>query len=370
MPGSEAATAGSRCPDCDAEVVPPGRFCVRCGAGVAEPDGDGPGGRQPAPGDVPATGEVDPVVAPPPEPVGEQPRGPSAPHAEAAAVLPPPASGRGATVRCPSCGQVNDRARELCRSCGVDLDPADRTSVPVRPRRTPSRRGDRWQVWRRWWVVPIAMAVVAGGVTAGLAWMQVGPFARVQEPLELVPFPAERRTGPTAPLALVDIGTLTSAAPEGDRIFSPDRMVDQDPTTAWRGDGPTLTEGAPETIGVTLAQPAWLEALVVANGDHLDADAYAASGRIERLELWVDGDLHLDVRLLDLGPQRQVVTLPQPLLTTAVRLVVVDTVPGSLHPEPALSGLELLGQVAAAEDAALARSRAEQRPAGGAPPGG
>jgi hypothetical protein len=277
--------------------------------------------------------------------------------------MPPPASGRGATLRCPSCGQVNARARELCRACGLDLDPSERTSVPPRPDDHPPVAARPWSRLRHWWLVPVAALVVAGAVAASLAWAELGPFAPAEEPLTPVAFPADRYPGPSTVLELADIGTLTSAAPDGDRIFSPERMVDTDPGTAWRGEAPALPEGAEETIDVALARPAWVSDLVVANGDHRDAAAYEASGRVQRLELWVDGDLYVEALLLDLGRERQVVTLPEPLLTTAVRLVLVETLAGIEHAEAAIAGLELRGHVADAEDAALAEDRAQRRPA-------
>jgi hypothetical protein len=369
VPGTDADDALARCPGCGAEVVPPGRFCVHCGSDIGEPaaatspaDGDV---AAPVDGDVaaPVDGDVAaPVDGEPPAAMAAA-QGAPRPLAVPSGTMPPPASGRGATLRCPSCGQVNARARELCRTCGLDLDPSERTSVPPRPDRHGPAVARRWSVLRRWWVVPLAVLVVAGAVSAGLAWAELGPFAPAEEPLPPVAFPADRYPDPPAVLELADIGTLTSAPPDGDRTFSPERMVDTDPGTAWRGEAPALPEGADETIDVALVRPAWVTALVVANGDHLDAAAYEASGRVQRLELWVDGDLHVEATLLDLGRQRQVVTLPEPLLTTAVRLVLVETLDGIEHAEAAIAGLELRGQVADAGDAALAADRARRRPA-------
>jgi hypothetical protein len=358
VPGPEPADAVVRCPDCDSEVIAPGRFCVRCGVAVGDAAASAavPGGGHP---DDPAdlTEGLATSEAP-----GERPE--AALRLELPSEgLPLPASGRGATLRCPNCGQVNARARELCQACGLDLDPSDRTSVPVRTGEwTPPRPTLRRRL-RGWWLAPVAALLVIAAVTAALAWLQAGPFASPEEPLAVVPFPAERYPAPAGSIELADIGTLTSAEPDGDRVFLPDRMVDDDPATAWRGDAPALPDGLQETVDVALAEPAWIRALVIANGDHLDASAYEASGRVQRLELWVDGDLSVAVTLLDLGRQHQVVTLPDPLLTTALRLVLVDVRPGVVHPEPAISTLTLRGHVADPEDAALARDRAEQRPA-------
>ncbi|MFP4148862.1 MAG: NADase-type glycan-binding domain-containing protein [Nitriliruptoraceae bacterium] len=280
--------------------------------------------------------------------------------------LPPPASGRGATLRCTSCGQVNDRSRELCRACGLDLDPNARTSVPVTGSRPAAPARSRW-VPRRWWVLPLAVVATVVAVAAGLRLVEAGPFAPEVDPLPVLPFPAQRYPDGPVALELSDIGTVTTARGEDGRGTSPASMVDADPATAWRGDPSALPPGVPETIDVTLAEPAWLDAIVLANGDHRDAAAYEASGRIERLELWVDGDLHLDLALLDLGRDRQIARLPEPLLTTGVRLVVVATFAGSEHTGPALSALELRGYPADAQDAEVATSRAAQRGVLGAP---
>lgn len=374
MPAPDPADAVVHCPDCDAEVVAPGRFCVRCGTAVEDAEGTGVVSEGPR-RDAAAGGIEEPATSDAPTGSSGEPPGGGAPSGrrdEAFRLelpwegLPPPASGRGATLRCPSCGQVNARARELCHACGLDLDPSDRTSVPARTGGPGPQRPTLRRRLRGWWVAPVAALVVVAAITAALAWLEAGPFASPEDPLAVVPFPAERYPEEAGRIELTDIGTLTSAAPEGDRIFLPDRMVDDDPATAWRGEATALPEGLDETIDLTLDQPAWVRSLVIANGDHLDAAAYEASGRVQRLEVWADGDLFVAVTLLDLGRQPQVVTLPEPLLTTALRLVLVDILPGVVHPDPAFAALEVRGHVADAEDAALARERAEQRPALGA----
>lgn len=343
MSGTDPDDQVARCPDCDAEVAPPGRFCVRCGATVTDTADatDGAAG---------TAGASDAAAA-------------TTTHPEAGGSLPLPASGRGATRRCSSCGEVNARSRELCRSCGLDLDPSDRTAVPARPARHASEPVAFRARLRRWWVVPLAVVAVAAAVTGALWSAQLGPFAAPEAPLADLAFPTERYGTPPTRLDLADIGTLTNAAPAGDRIFTPAQMVDDDPTTAWRGEAPALPDGAEETIDVALAEPAWIDAMVVANGDHLDATAYEASGRVQRVTLWFDGDLRVEATLLDLGRRRQVVRLPEPVLTSAVRLVIVQTLAGVERPEPAIAGLELWGHVADLADANVAQERAELRPA-------
>ena len=279
----------------------------------------------------------------------------------------PPASGRSATRACTSCGAINARARELCRVCGLDLDPSDRTAVPPRASTgaggSAARGGRRRRVLAA--VLAVSAAVVVAAITIGLAITELGPFAAEEAPLPPVAFPADRYPEPPEVLELSGVATLTSAPPEGDRVFSPDRMVDGDPTTAWRAQASSRPVDSDETVDVLLAAPAWVTALAISNGDHHDPAAYEASGRVQRAELRFDGDVLVGATLLDLGRQRQLVALDTPVLTTAVRLSLVAVLPGVSSPEPALSSIELRGHPADAADAALAQERAEQRPAAG-----
>lgn len=282
---------------------------------------------------------------------------------------PPPASGRGASRVCTSCGAVNARTRELCLACGLDLDPADRTAVPPRApttRADPAARGG-WR-HRRFVVVLLAlaaMAAVVAVITLGLALAELGPFATEEAPLARLGFPAERYPELPEVLELSGVATLTSAPPADDRVFSPDRLVDADPTTAWRAENTSRPPDTDETIDVLLAAPAWVTALAVSNGDHHDAAAYEASGRTQRAELRFDGDVLIGATLLDLGRQRQLIALDEPVLTTAVRLSLVEVLPGVRFEAPALSSVEVRGYEADAADAEVARERAEQRPAAG-----
>jgi predicted nucleic acid-binding Zn ribbon protein len=353
----EPAETPARCPACDAEVAPPGRFCVACGTAV--PDGDEPAQ----------------VAAPSPAEGAPQPAAPAAPSTRGSvrgwtSTLLPPASGRGASRGCTSCGAVNVRDRELCVACGLDLDPDDRTAVEPRPPLEPGERGARRSAARRRGralvSAVVAVVVVAGAITAGLALAELGPFAVEEQPLEPVAFVAERYQGQPEVLELSGVATLTSAPPVGDRVFSPDRLVDADPLTAWRADASVRPPATTETVDVLLAEPAWVTAIALSNGDHHDTTAYEASGRVQRAELWFDGDLVVGATLLDLGRQRQLLALEEPILTTAVRLSLVEVLAGVDHEEPALSTVELRGFPATDPDAALALERAERRPAAGA----
>ncbi len=326
------------CPDCGAPLEPPGRFCVACGHRVGSDDVTDPEGAT-------RTGTMRP------------------PHDPASGGRPAPASGRGATRTCTGCGASNVYERELCHACGRDLDPAVRTAVPPRsePRLAHPSRG-RWP-WRAWWVPVLAAGGLIALITAGLAVAELGPFASQPRPLDVVPFPAGEYPEAAERLALSDVAALSSAPAADGRDFTPDRMVDDDPATAWRGDAATLPEGADQTIDLLLEEPAWVSELVVANGDHHDAEAYEDSGRAQRVDLRFDGDLVVAATLLDQGRSPQILRLEEPMLTTSVRLEMVHSVPGTTHDEPALSTIAVRGHLADGPHAALARERAEERPA-------
>ncbi len=355
----DPAEVVARCPDCDAEVAPPGRFCISCGTAVPAGDvrasaADVPSARQPQPAGTSAA--AGPVWVPEPS--------------SWTSTQVPPASGRGASRSCTSCGAVNVRDRELCVVCGLDLDPDDRTAVEPRPPLEPGERVARRSAARRrvraLVAAVLAALVVVGAITAGLALAELGPFAVEEEPLEPVPFVADRYPDQPEVLELSGVATLTSAAPAGDRVFSPDRLVDGDPLTAWRADASVRPPATDETVDVLLAAPAWVTAIAVSNGDHHDPEAYEASGRVQRAELWFDGDLVVGATLLDLGRRRQLLALEEPILTTAVRLSLVEVLPGVRYDEPALSSVELRGYPATGDDVPLATERAERRPAAGA----
>ena len=136
-------------------------------------------------------------------------------------------------------------------------------------------------------------------------------------------------------------------------------MVDDDPTTAWNSDGSQLEDGVGETIDLFLAEPAWVQRLVIDNGFQRDADTYADNARIRRALLQLDGGEQVTIRLEDLGLQRQAIELPEPVLTTTVRLEVTEAFPGDTYADLAVSDLELHGWTAVGQDAEIAQDRAE-----------
>jgi hypothetical protein len=332
----EVGAASVSCRSCGAWVVRPSRFCTTCGTAVEEDEHSDHGG-----------GAIE---------------GDEATDHGAGAL-------DGSWRVCAACDADNVVDRLLCGSCGADLDGADHLVVAALPDRRFLARPDDDEPaapGRGWLVTLVAVLAVVAAALAVLVVAQVGPFAEPEGPLEPVAFPADRYELEPRTLDLVDVATLTSRGPEGDRRFGPESLVDGDDATAWHGDTEQLPALTSEKIDVGLGSPAWVSGLVIANGDHLDADAYADAGRVQRLEIGVDGGGVVAATLLDHGLQPQLIELSEPVLTTALRLEVVETVGGESRDAPALSQLSVRGMPAEGADVDLARERAEERPATGA----
>jgi ribosomal protein L32 len=341
-----------RCPSCGLDVRATDRFCTACGTAIV-PDEDAAGG------------EVTEAGA--------------GPRHDATTVLPKASTGDRATTtarpggpaatatRCPNCGTDNATERELCSRCGVDLATGEQlpTIASVDAGELESASGG---ISRRivllWAVAVLAVLAVVGAVVLGLYLAQVGPFADPDAPLDPVDFSAGAYPGDPELLPLESIASVTARSPEGGRSFTPEHLVDGDPDTAWHGDPAALPAGVTEKIDLMLDGPAWVTTVVVGNGDQLDPDAYQDTARLSRAVLHLDGGLAYELVLLDLGLELQAVELPEPVLTTAVRLELLESV-GDDAVGPALSRIDLRGFVADVEDAALAEERADQRPAAG-----
>ncbi len=284
------------------------------------------------------------------EPV--RPRGPQ----------PRPAS-NSAGPNCRVCGLGNHPERVICVGCGCDLESGE----PL-PRRLPSelptvpQAGGVAGALRQWWLPVIAGLTVTAIVVLGLALAGVGPFTSDRALSAAVLDPgmyAEERVV----LELSDIATLSNAGPSDGRVFAPAQMVDDDPDTAWRSDGDVAPHGIGETVDLFLARPGWAEMLLIRNGDHLDADAYAATARAHRVLVTFDGDVSYVLNLLDQGRDVQAIELPQPILTTSIRLEILEVFPGASSQDLAISDLEVRGRVAIGDDVDLAFERAQRSPA-------
>lgn len=264
---------------------------------------------------------------------------------------------------CSVCGLDNHPERVICAGCGRDLasgDPLPRRLPDELPTRT-HPRGIAGTL-QQWWLPVIAGLTVTAIVVLGLALAGIGPFAtgRTLSAAMLDPgVYAEERVI----LELSDVATLSNAGSSDGRMFTPAQMVDDNPDTAWRSDGDVARHGIGEMVDLFLARPSWVEMLVIRNGDHFDAEAYAATARAHRVLVTFDGDVSYVLNLLDQGREFQAVELPQPILTTTVRLEILEVFPGERTQDLAISDLELRGRVAAGDDVDLAIERAEISPA-------
>ena len=219
---------------------------------------------------------------------------------------------------------------------------------------------------RRWWIPVLAALVVVAAIVGTFAVLEMGPFASEPSLPSVGGFPAERYgEDDHGPVLISDIATLTVRPPEGGRTFTPEQMVDADPETAWHAASEQLPPDTDQHIDLFLAEPTWVDQLVLANGDQSDSDAYAASARVQRATVTFDGGTSFAVTFLDQGRELQIVAFPEPQLTTSVRLQLQETIPGAVRDDPAVSDLELRGWTALDDDAALAERRAEVRPAAG-----
>lgn len=290
---------------------------------------------------------------------------------DTAAVAVLPATPEGSTL-CRACSAENASDRLICGACGVDLDTGEtglavepvpvEMTIPASSGRRSTRHRSRWGMLV---LVIVAALAVVGGVVGALAVLGVGPFASGEQVPD-VEFVPGRYTDEPQTLVLTDVATLTMRPPEGELTFTPERMVDGDPFTSWHQDASALPENTTEKVDLFLEEPAWVTAIVLANGDHLEPEAYAAAARIQQVELIFDGNERVAATLLDQGLEPQIVELSEPALTTTLRIEIISSIPGQDSDDVALSRVELFGHVADGTDVDLAARRAEIRPAAGA----
>ncbi|MEX1178837.1 MAG: hypothetical protein WEB09_10280 [Nitriliruptor sp.] len=213
------------------------------------------------------------------------------------------------------------------------------------------------------WVLPALGALAAVIlVVVVLTALGLGPFATGPD-VPGADFSAERYPGDPDPLRVSDVATRTTA-PDAD-AEAPAAIADGDPSTAWRSSGqvPAGSEVL-DTIDLFLGGPVWIERLELHNGDHVDRDAYDASASLREARLRFDGGVELLVELLDVGLGAQEIVLPGPVLTSNVRIDVLDRVPGPSD-QLAVSEITVIGWPAEGDDVELARRRASVEPATG-----
>jgi hypothetical protein len=264
---------------------------------------------------------------------------------------------------CPSCAATNPPTRELCAACGAGLDDGVVPPTPVRreapdPPVVPRRRRSH----ARWLVPVVGGAALIAVLVLALTLAGLGPLAPGPD-VPSADFDASAYAADAAPLVVTDIATRTTS-PDADAEAAA-AMADGDTTTAWRSSG-EVDEASDvlETIDLVLDGAAWVERIELANGDQLDRDAYDASSPLREVRITFDGGVVVDAELLDIGLRRQSIPLPGPVLTTEVRIDVLQRVPGP-HDQLAVSELTPVGWPATGDDVDVAARRAEADPATG-----
>jgi hypothetical protein len=247
--------------------------------------------------------------------------------------------------------------------CGVDLEDgvlppqAVRGEAPDPPVVEPAPRAHH-----RWLVPLIGGLVLVGVLVLVLTLVGLGPLARGPD-VPGAEFDAGRYRGEPASLVLSDVATRTTS--EDADAEAAAAIADGDPTTAWRSDGTAVADREVlDTIDLVLDEPGWVDRIELLNGDHLDREAYDESARLREVRLRFDGGVVVLADLLDIGLRAQAVELPDPVLTTVVRIDILRAVYGP-NDQLAVSGIELFGWPAAGDDVALAEERAAAEPATG-----
>jgi hypothetical protein len=266
---------------------------------------------------------------------------------------------------CPSCAVRNASTRELCVACGVGLDDGVLPPQPVRREAPDPPAAEPAPTRHRRWLVPligslVAVAVLVAALTlAGLGPLAGGPGVPGAD------FVASRYDTEPSPLRLSDVATRTTSPEVGAEAAS--AIADDDPETAWRSDGTATAEREVlDTIDLVLDGPGWIERLELRNGDHLDREAYDESARLREVRLRFDGGVVVLADLLDIGLRAQAIDLPEPVLSTVVRIDILRAVEGP-NEQLAVSGITLVGWPAVGPDLTLAAERAAAEPATGPP---
>lgn len=262
-------------------------------------------------------------------------------------------------MRCPVCSEDNHAEREVCATCGVDLETGEVLPVAGGPAGSVRRSvltsdgtvAVLHHVRDRVTIVLVVLVVTFGLVVAGLALTASGPFTP-EVVLPPVPFAADEHPGEPVDLEMTFLEAPSDGP--GDEALA---MVDDDPRTSWTSPSIDDDEGLDVPIVIELAEPAWVSRLVVLNGDHRDADAHDLSGRVRRLILIMDGSRRIAVDLIDIGLAGQVIDLPEPELTTRIEIHIVEAATLGPTGGVTLAEIGVLGWIAGPDDRAVALSR-------------
>jgi hypothetical protein len=239
---------------------------------------------------------------------------------------------------CPECGAANSPHRLLCGRCGVDLETGTHRSQTAAARRAETSREQQkgeGRAGRRLGII-LAVAAVVGIVIGAVTWLRLGPTAD-----DAPEFDAGVYTEEPSPLRVVAVTASSTKSPQGDRTFTADQVVDDDPATTWvHGRDGDVGEG--ETLTLRLANPSWVAGLTIWNGDQRSETSFLEQGRPSRVLVTV-GDWGLYEISLHETDRAQEVTFPEPVFARSVVIEIVAAVPGSVAPEAALSGVRVEG---------------------------
>lgn len=299
---------------------------------------------------------------------------------------------------CPSCGAPNHPARHRCGRCRVRLAPPARAAdvteaigglsreqppeahtppAPVRPKPEAGTAvprvveklmgtGDDTQPLEPVVVAapesrPLSarpvLSVTLAGLVLGIAVGVIGAiayFSNDDQPADTIAsdalaFDSNAYPGSPEPLAAATVTATSFLPPAGDNHYEPTLVLDADPTTAWNSDGTVRNDGIGEVLTLELAEPAWITTLEFANGYQRDDVRFLANARIARAAIVFDDGSRVNVVLLDqTGFQR--LPLPGPMLTTSVRVEILEVFPGDTYHDLAVSEFSLIGHVATGAD--------------------
>lgn len=254
----------------------------------------------------------------------------STPMARSALPLPPPIV---RLVACPHCGASNAASRTVCGRCRCGLDPrvpAPKAAPPPPP--APPIAPTEPESSRGFLFVTLAAGFVFGAVLLTLlAARGVGILSPLagSSPVEY------------ARLAVAEIIASSMLPPAGGVTYAPTNLVDGDPTTAWN-EGARGAAG--EWVEVTLPEAVSVARVLVWNG-YQKGRQFLENGRVHTL-LIDAGGRRFTVELLDVA-NSQAVDLPEPVLTSTIRLTIETIYEGDRYPDVALSELEVYGLPAA-----------------------
>ncbi|MDX1510308.1 MAG: zinc ribbon domain-containing protein [Nitriliruptorales bacterium] len=358
------------CPECSAVVEDNANFCQACGADVRavtramqsppdeaettvmaaqRPDADVTAAMVHVPGDEDPT---DPGAAPP------------------VTADPTQVMTSAGTISCPNCGAPNSARRSLCGRCGADLKtgtvaprPAPRPIAPASPAEPRASERDRATRGRTIALI-VGAGILIGGLIGAAVGLGLGPLGDDDEELPPATFVPGMYGDESASLPLFEVATSTIRPAEGGVTFARERMFDGDLTTAWKNSGETNANGIGEVIRVELTSPAWVTEIVLANGDQSDGVAFTNYARIHRVTARMDGNVVVRLTFIDREGQ-QAARLPEPILTTAIRLEIDETFAGATFADLAVSELSFLGHLAVANDVTIAAERAQLAPTPG-----